>query len=150
MEQTTLLLLHHIIPPILMAFISILCTLVFCSMLVRILFKNWSSSVKKLRPGPRQLPIIGNIHQLCGSLPRHMLRDLAKEQGSLMHLQIGEISTIVISSPEFGWEIYKTHDIIFSQRARVDVACPTSIVHKGVSPLSHIGRSLKKAFVCFL
>ncbi|CAN6207815.1 unnamed protein product [Urochloa humidicola] len=70
----------------------------------------------RLPPGPWQLPVIGSLHHLRGSLPHHALRDLSLRYGPLMFLKFGEVPVVVASTPDAAKEILKTQDAVFSTR----------------------------------
>ncbi|KAK4380969.1 Premnaspirodiene oxygenase [Sesamum angolense] len=83
-----------------------------------LLIKNWKKSKPlsvKLPPGPKKLPIIGDLH-LISALPFRSFRDLAKRYGPIMHLKLGEVPTIVVSSPEIAKEVLREHDPNFADR----------------------------------
>ncbi|KAK4491024.1 hypothetical protein RD792_001745 [Penstemon davidsonii] len=82
---------------------------------LNILKKSKAAVIVNWPPGPKPLPIIGNIHQLT-ALPFRSFRDLAKQYGPIMHLRLGQVPAIVVSSPEIAKEMLKEHDPSFANR----------------------------------
>ncbi|KAG6397549.1 hypothetical protein SASPL_143718 [Salvia splendens] len=76
-----------------------------------------SKSTKKPPPGPRKLPIIGNLHQISNP-PFRCFRDLSNQHGPLMHLQLGESTAVVVSSPELAKQMLKDLDPGFADKPR--------------------------------
>ncbi|KAJ1403586.1 Cytochrome P450 [Sesbania bispinosa] len=72
-------------------------------------------------PGPKALPIIGNLHML-GKLPHRTLQALATKYGPIMSLKLGQVPTIVVSSPETAELFLKTHDTDFASRPKIQAS----------------------------
>ncbi|CAJ1971496.1 unnamed protein product [Sphenostylis stenocarpa] len=131
--------LHNSLSTILPFFI-----LVF--MLINILWRSKTkNSNSKLPPGPRKLPLIGNIHHL-GTQIHRSLAGLALQYGPLMYMQLGELCCIVVSSPEMAKEVMNTHDIIFANRPHVLAADIITYGSKGMtfSPYGTYWRQMRK------
>ncbi|CAO2152692.1 unnamed protein product [Urochloa humidicola] len=92
--------------------------LALASLLVVVLARARGKNSHGLRlpPGPWRLPVIGSLHHIAGQLPHHALRDLARRHGPVMLLQMGELPTVVVSSPEAAREVMRTHDVAFASR----------------------------------
>ncbi|XP_010932987.2 premnaspirodiene oxygenase-like [Elaeis guineensis] len=107
------------------------------------------NKVYRQPPGPCKLPIIGSMHHLVGKLTHHALRDLAKTYGPLMHLKLGEVSTVVVTSREAAREMLKIHDINFASRP--DILASKIAVYGGLdmlfAPYGDYWRRLRKLCV---
>lgn len=78
--------------------------------------KTGAKSKKKRPPGPWGLPFIGSIHHLLTSQPQATLRDLAEKHGPVMYLRLGQVDTVVVSSPEVAQVVLRDKDINFASR----------------------------------
>ncbi|XVF09639.1 hypothetical protein REPUB_Repub07fG0111400 [Reevesia pubescens] len=87
---------------------------------------------KKLPPGPRPLPIIGNLH-LFGKLPHQTLHHLAKKYGPIMLVRLGCVPTIVVSSPQAAELFLKTHDAVFANRPQLQAVEYMAKGNKGMA-----------------
>ncbi|XP_010910121.1 cytochrome P450 71A1 [Elaeis guineensis] len=99
-----------------------------CLLLIPIALLLYAKTTRpslRLPPGPRRLPIIGNLHQL-GELPYRSLCLLSEKHGPLMSLKLGSTPTLIISSSDMACEILKTQDLIFCTR-------PPLVAHKRYS-----------------
>nr|AWJ96882.1 cytochrome P450 736A187 [Trifolium nigrescens subsp. petrisavii] len=93
----------------------LLLILLFILSVVLLLNPKGHKNGRKYPPGPKPLPIIGHLH-LLGKLPHRSVHNLSQKYGPIMSLKLGQVPTIVISSPELAEQILKTHDSVFASR----------------------------------
>lgn len=86
----------------------------FAALLVLIV-KIRSGRSAKLPPGPKALPLIGNLHQVS-ELSHQTLWDMAKKFGPIMYLQMGAHPLVVVSSADAAQEFVKVQDKAWSGR----------------------------------
>ncbi|KAL2331295.1 hypothetical protein Fmac_018876 [Flemingia macrophylla] len=95
--------------------------------------------------GPSPLAIVVNIFEL-GKKPQQTLAKFAKLHGPIMRLKLGQLTTIVISSPDIAKEVLQTHDLLFSNRTIPQAT--TVHNHNNYSlpflPVSPLWRDLRK------
>jgi cytochrome P450 len=74
------------------------------------------------------------------------MRDLAKKFGPVMQLQVGEVSTVIISSSEAAKEVMKTHEINFVERPHLLAASVLFYNRKDIAfaPYGEYWRQLRK------
>ncbi|XP_047322157.1 cytochrome P450 76T24-like [Impatiens glandulifera] len=96
--------------------LSIMIILLLC-----IYFNHRRRPASRLPPGPYPFPVIGNILSL-GSNPHHSLTSLSKIHGPVMSLKLGNLTTIVVSTPETAQKILHKNDRICSGRHVPDIS----------------------------
>ncbi|KAG6660891.1 hypothetical protein CIPAW_03G136200 [Carya illinoinensis] len=99
---------------------SILALLVLAYLLRQWALKSWNKN-RKLPPGPRGFPIFGSLHSL-GEFPHRDLQRLAQKYGPIMHLRLGFVPAIVVSSPQAAELFLKAHDLVFASRPPMESA----------------------------
>nr|AKI33939.1 cytochrome P450 76AD1-like protein [Abronia nealleyi] len=79
----------------------------FLYSLLKMMFITHSNA--QLPPGPKPMPLIGNILEI-GEKPHRSFANLAKSHGPLMSLRLGRVTTIVVSSAEVAKEMFLKND----------------------------------------
>uniref|UniRef100_A0ACD5WJV0 Uncharacterized protein n=1 Tax=Avena sativa TaxID=4498 RepID=A0ACD5WJV0_AVESA len=89
--------------------------LVLATLAFALLRTHLTSRSPPLPPGPMPLPIIGNM-LMMDQLTHRGLAALAGKYGGLLHLRLGRVHTVVVSTPEYAREVLQVQDIAFSNR----------------------------------
>jgi hypothetical protein len=72
-----------------------------------------------LPPGPKPLPIIGNVHQAPKSHGWNTYREWSKQYGPIVHLNMLGQHVIILSTSEVAHELLAKRGTIFSDRPRL-------------------------------
>ena len=102
-------------------------------------------------PGPRGLPIIGNLHQIDHLNLHTSLWNISKTYGPIVSLQFGFIQTITVSSASLAKEVLKTQDSVFCSRPLLHGQRKLSYNGLDVfSPYHEYRREMRKIFMAHL
>ncbi|XP_022132586.1 cytochrome P450 CYP736A12-like [Momordica charantia] len=98
--------------------------LIFHLLALALVLRPWlylrNSHKNKLPPGPKGFPILGCLH-LFGKNPHRDLHRLSQTYGPIMHIKLGLVHTIVVSSPRAAELFLKTYDLVFANRPPSEV-----------------------------
>ncbi|XP_058039116.1 cytochrome P450 2K1-like isoform X2 [Ahaetulla prasina] len=103
-----------------MAWIGLVLLLLLFILTVLFLFKMGSSqsnSSQKLPPGPRTIPVLGNLHIMDFKRPFKTMIKLSKEYGPVFRLQMGCLEMVVLTGYETVKEALVNQAEAFAERA---------------------------------
>ncbi|KAG9466870.1 hypothetical protein GDO78_015949 [Eleutherodactylus coqui] len=99
-----------------MDLIALLVSVVVILFLVNAFKNQKQGNYKNFPPGPRPLPIIGNVHQMDIDKPYRTFMELAKEYGTVFSFHLGMSKTVVLCGYETIKDALLNHAEIFSER----------------------------------
>lgn len=92
--------------------------------------------------------MIGNLHQVVSkhTPPHQRLKELAGVYGPIMHLRLGEVPTVVVSSADVAREVMKAHDTNFADRPKLMVGKEMYYNYSdiGLAPYGEYWRQVRK------
>ncbi|KAM5163934.1 cytochrome P450 2K4-like [Mantella aurantiaca] len=98
---------------------------------------SWTSNVspKKCPPGPRAMPVIGNLHMINLRRPTETLMKLSKQYGSVFSIQMGSVKMVVLSGYETVSKALVDYADEFAERPKIPMF---EDINKGYGlPFSH-------------
>ncbi|KAM3930494.1 cytochrome P450 2C14-like isoform 2-T2 [Leptodactylus fuscus] len=104
-----------------MDLITILLTVIVVLFLVKTLKNQKQESYKRFPPGPKPLPIIGNVLSLDMSKLHKTFMELSKKYGPVFSVQIGLTKTVILCGYETVKDALLNHADAFSERPVVPV-----------------------------
>ncbi|KAL3625453.1 hypothetical protein CASFOL_030907 [Castilleja foliolosa] len=126
--------------------------LTFIFLLIKLWKKTKSpANYQILPPSPPKLPIIGHLHHLVSGLPAHRaLRRVTQKYGPIVLLKLGQVSVVVISSPQAAKEVLKNQDPACAGRPDSMATKIMSYDHTDMifSPYNDYWRQMRK--ICIL
>ncbi|XP_042425593.1 cytochrome P450 71A1-like [Zingiber officinale] len=105
--------------------------------------KQQISGRTNLPPSPPRLPLIGNLHQL-GAFLHQSLAALSRLHGPVMLLHLGNVPTLVVSSPDAASDVLRHQDVVCAGRPAIT---PAKILLDGdiaFGPYGEYWRQLRK------
>ncbi|KAF8965481.1 putative monooxygenase [Flammula alnicola] len=83
---------------------------------------NISFEHKRLPPGPRCLPVVGNAHQIPTERPWLVLSEWKKIYGDIIHLNVFGRSLVVVNSAKIAKDLLDKRSSIYSDRPHMVMA----------------------------
>ncbi|RAL00821.1 cytochrome P450 [Aspergillus ibericus CBS 121593] len=77
---------------------------------------------RRLPPGPRRLPLLGNLHQAPKTLPWRIFTEWSKTYGPIMSAQFGRQTLILITSPTIAHDLLDRRGSIYANRPELIMA----------------------------
>nr|XP_056712810.1 cytochrome P450 2K4-like [Euleptes europaea] len=81
----------------------------------------WNSSSQKLPPGPKPLPLIGNLHQMDLKRPHLTMLKLSKQYGPVFRIQMGLQKMVVLTGYETVKEALVNQADAFADRPTIPI-----------------------------
>ncbi|KAM1079864.1 hypothetical protein TB2_014229 [Malus domestica] len=117
----------------------LVCLIIFFLPVLVFLIRRSSSSSghRRLPPGPKGWPVIGNMFDL-GTMPHRTLTDLGHKFGPVIWLTLGVRNTMSVQSAKAAAEFFKNHDLSFVERT-VNENARVHDYHKGSLAMAPYG-----------
>ncbi|KAG8124508.1 hypothetical protein E2320_020176 [Naja naja] len=88
--------------------------------------RSWNNSSLNLPPGPRTIPLLGNLHMMDLKKPSKTMMEWSKEYGPIFRIKLGLQEMVVLTGYETVKEALVNHTDVFSDRPAVPIFEDTS------------------------